>query len=263
VRETKVGALWKIGIAEAAAYRASLLIWVFSTTLPLISLVLWRALAEDGAIGDYDQDDFDSYFVAAFVVRQLSASWVVWDLDRQIRTGELSSMLLRPVSPVLHHAMTNLSALPLRSALAAPVALAVLLATGGISTSTDPLALALIPVVLALAWLLNFLAQLAIGCLSFWLTRAQSLYDVWIGAYIVLSGYMLPTSLFPPWLGTVARLLPFHSALGFPVELAIGRLTTAQMFAGLGQQLIWIAVLGSLATLAWRRGLRVYGAFGA
>jgi ABC-2 type transport system permease protein len=263
MKETKIGALWRIGVAEAVAYRASLLIWVFSTSLPLISLVLWRALAEDGPIGDYDQHDFDSYFVAAFVVRQLSSSWVVWELDRQIRTGGLSTLLLRPVSPVLHHAMNNLSALPLRTALAAPVALAVLLAAGGISTSSDPLALAMVPVALALAWLLNFVTQFAIGCLSFWLTRAASLYEVWLGAYIVLAGYMLPTSLFPPGLAAVARVLPFHAALGFPVELAIGRLSTAQMFAGFGLQLFWIAVLGSLAALAWRRGLKVYGAFGA
>jgi ABC-2 type transport system permease protein len=261
--ESKVGALWRIGIAEATAYRASLLIWVFSTTLPLISLVLWRALAEEGAIGDYDQRGFDSYFVVAFVVRQLSASWVVWDLDRQIRTGELSSLLLRPVSPVLHHVMSNLSALPLRTALAAPVALAVLLATGGISTTGDPLALALVPIALALAWLLNFVTQLAIGCLSFWLTRAASLYDVWLGAYIMLAGYLVPTSLFPPGLAAVARVLPFHAVLGFPVELAIGRLSTEQIFTGLGLQLAWLAVLGSLAALAWRRGLRAYGAFGA
>jgi ABC-2 type transport system permease protein len=263
VTESKAGALWRFGVAEAAAYRASLLIWILATTLPLISLVLWRALAEDGSIGDYSQRDFDSYFVTAFLIRQLSSSWVVWDLDRQIRTGELSSLLLRPVSPLLHHAMTNLAALPLRMVLTAPVALAVLFAVGGISTSSDPLALTLVPVALALAWLLNFVTQLAVGCLAFWITRATSLYDVWLGAYFVLAGYMLPTSLFPAGLAAVARVLPFHAALGFPVELVIGRLSTAQILTGLGLQLGWIAVLGSLALFAWQRGVRAYGAFGA
>jgi ABC-2 type transport system permease protein len=261
--ESKAGALWKLGLAEASAYRASLLIWVFATTLPLISLVLWRALAEDGAIGDYDQNDFDSYFVAGFMIRQLTSSWVVWELDRQVRTGELSSLLLRPVSPLLHHAMTNLSALPLRMALAAPVGLVVLLAIGGISLTSDPIALALVPVALALAWMINFVTQLAVGSLAFWITRATSLYDVWLGAYFVLAGYLLPTSLFPPGLAAVARVLPFHAALGFPVELSIGRLSTAQALSGLSLQVAWIAVLGTLAAILWRRGLRAYGAFGA
>lgn len=259
----KSRAIWRLGVAEATAYRASLLVWVLATTLPLISLVLWRALAEDGPIGDYDQAGFDSYFIAAFVVRQLSASWVVWDLDRQIRTGELSALLMRPVSPVLHHAMINLSALPLRTALAAPVALVVLLATGGISISADPLTLALVVPALVLAWLINFLTQLAIGCLAFWLTKASALYDVWLGAYIVLAGYLVPTSLFPLGLAELARVLPFHAALGFPTELLIGRLSTAQALEGLGLQLVWVLVCGGVAALAWRRGLRAYGAFGA
>ena len=264
---SKIAALWRLGVAEASAYRVSLLVWVFTTTLPLISLVLWRALTVDGPIGDYDQGDFDSYFLAAFLVRQLSASWVVWDLDRQIRTGELNALLMRPVHPVLHHAVLNLSALPLRTALAAPIGLAVLIATslssGGVSASTDPLILALLLPALALAWAINFLTQLAIGCLSFWLTKAAVLYEIWLGAYIVLAGYLVPTSLFPPTLAALARVLPFHAALGFPVELLIGRASTEEAFAGLALQLGWVVIMAGLATLGWRRGLRAYGAFGA
>jgi ABC-2 type transport system permease protein len=262
-RRSKLGALWRLGVAEATAYRMSLLIWVLATTLPLISLVLWRALAESGPIGEYDQDGFDSYFITAFVVRQLSASWVVWDLDRQIRTGELSPLLMRPVHPVAHHVMFNLAALPLRLVLAAPVALAVLLVTGGVSITGSPIALALAIPALVFAWALNFLTQLTIGCLAFWLTKATALYDVWLGAYVVLAGYLVPTSLFPAGLAEVARVLPFHAALGFPVELLIGRLSSTQALAGIGLQLGWLVVIGSVAALAWHRGLRAYGAFGA
>jgi len=67
---------------------------------------------------------------------------------------------------------------------------------------------------LLLAWLINFLTQLAIGCLAFWLTSASSLYDVWLGGYIVLAGYMIPNSLLPARLAEIAKLLPFHAALG-------------------------------------------------
>ena len=259
----KLIALWRLGFAEATAYRASLLVWVLATSLPLISLVLWRSLAEAGPIGEYDQGGFDSYFIAAFLVRQLSASWVVWDLDRQIRTGDLSALLMRPVHPILHHAVLNLSALPLRTLLAAPVGLAVLFAARGIEVAESTALLGLAIPAIILAWMLNFMAQLAIACLAFWLTRATALYDLWLGAYIVLAGYMIPTSLFPTGLAEVARVLPFHAALGFPVELLVGRLSLDQAFAGLGLQLAWLAVLGALAAFAWRRGLKAYGAFGA
>jgi ABC-2 type transport system permease protein len=259
----KIAAMWRIGVAEATAYRASLLVWVLTTSMPLISLVLWRSLAESGPIGEYDQRGFDSYFVAAFLVRQLGSSWVVWDLDRSIRTGELSSLLLRPVHPVIHHAVLNLSALPLRTLLAAPVGLVVLIATRGMTLADDGLLLALAIPAVMLAWLLNFVTQLTIGCLAFWLTSASALYNIWLGAYMMLAGYLIPTSLFPAGLAEVARVLPFHAALGFPVELLVGRLTLGEAAVGFALQLGWLGVMGMLASIAWRRGLRAYGAFGA
>lgn len=259
----KLGALWKLGVAEATAYRASLLVWVLATTFPLISLLLWRTVAEGGPIGDYDQAGFESYFVATFLIRQLSASWVVWDLDRQIRTGELNALLLRPVSPLAHHAMLNLSALPLRTMLAAPIGLVVLFAVGGVAVAEDPLAWLLLIPAIALAWALNFVTQVIIGCFAFWWTEATELYELWYGAYLVLAGYAVPTSLFPGALATVARASPFHAALGFPVELAIGRLDLHAALMGLGLQIAWLIGLSMVAVLAWKRGLRAYGAFGA
>ncbi len=258
-----VAAIARLGMAEAAAYRVSLLIWIVTSIFPLISLVLWRALAEDGPIGDYDQAGFDSYFVAAFLVRQLIASWVVWDLDRSIRNGDLSVLLLRPVSPVLHHVMINLSVLPLRLSFAAPIGLFVLLLTGGFTVLHDPVQWLLVIPALALAWLLNFAVQLIVGCLAFWLTKAASLFEIWLGLFIVLSGYSVPTSLFPAGLAEVARVLPFHAVLGFPVELLVGRLELSQALTGLALQAAWLLVLGALAAMLWRRGLRAYGAFGA
>jgi len=257
------GALWRLGFAETAAYRLSLLMWIVTAIFPLISLVLWRALAESGPIGEYDQAGFDSYFVAAFLVRQLGASWVVWDLDRQIRNGDLSSLLMRPVSPVLHFVMLNAATVPVRVILSAPIAVAVLVATGGMTMLGDPWLWPLVPLSLALAWLLNFLVQLVVGCLAFWLTKAASLFEIWLGLFIVLSGYTVPTSLFPAGLAEVARVLPFHAVLGFPVELLVGRLAPAAALQGLALQVMWVGLVGSIAAVLWRRGLRAYGAFGA
>jgi ABC-2 type transport system permease protein len=256
------GALWRLGLAETAAYRISLMIWIVTAIFPLISLVLWRALAEDGPIGDYDQRGFDSYFIAAFLVRQLAASWVVWDLDRQIRTGDLSALLLRPVSPVLHYVMFNLATVPVRMILSLPIGLAVMLATSGMTVLQDARLWPLLILAIVLAWLLNFAVQLAVGCLAFWLTEATALFELWLGLFIVLSGYSVPTSLFPAGLAEVTRVLPFHAVLGFPVELLVGRLDLSQALEGLALQAIWLVLIGGLAAVLWRRGLRAYGAFG-
>ena len=101
------------------------------------------------------------------------------------------------------------------------------------------------------------------GALAFWLTSSSSLFEVWLGLYLVLSGAALPTSLYPAGLAEVVRALPFHAALGFPVELIIGRVEGAAIAWGLALQLVWLAVFAGLSAILWRRGVRAYGAVGA
>lgn len=259
-----LAALWRLGFAEALAYRASLVIWILTTTFPLVALALWAGIARaSGPVGDYGEAEFVAYFVAAFVVRQLTASWVVWDLERQIRLGELSVLLLRPVSPILHHMMQNLAVLPVRLVLALPLAVVVLVVAGGLEIAGDVRLLILLPPALLGAWILNFAIQTTIASLAFWWQRSATLFEVWTCFFVVLSGYALPTSLLPGGLAEVVRVLPFHALLGFPVELLLGRLGIAEALHFLALQWLWVALSIGLATLTWRRGIRVYSAFGA
>ncbi len=256
-------AIFRLGLAEAVAYRAALFVWILTSCFPLIALALWSGLAAEAPIGDYTQDDFVGYFVGAFLIRQLTSCWVVWDLERQIKTGDLSTMMMRPVHPLVHHLIANLAALPVRIVLALPLGLAVLLVVGSGGLGMDLYAVALLVPALVGGWLINFTSQVIIGCLAFWITSSSALYEFWLGFFIVLSGYVVPVSLMPEAVAAVLDLLPFHASLGFIVELALGKLATADALFFLLVQWCWVAVFGSLAYLCWRRGLRVYGAVGA
>ncbi len=256
-----LGAMWRLGLAEAFAYRVAMLVWVLTTTFPLVSLTLWHSLAEKGPIGGFTQGEFDAYFVAAFLIRQLTASWVVWDLSSQIRDGSLSTLLMRPVHPLLHHLMSNLAALPVRVVLAVPLGLVVLFAVGGIEAGFG-WHVVVTPLAIVLAWLLQLCVQICVACLAFWVTSSAALFEVWLGLYMVLSGYVMPTGLLP-WGAGVVRALPFHAAMGFPTELLCGRLSGGEIVRGFALQGIWLVVFAALAAWLWRRGLRVYGAVGA
>jgi ABC-type uncharacterized transport system permease subunit len=82
--------------ADLAEYRAEIEIWMISGSLPLVMMAVWIGLASSGPIGGYSADDFVAYFLLVFLVRQFTVVWVVWELDREIRLGELSPKLLRP-----------------------------------------------------------------------------------------------------------------------------------------------------------------------
>ena len=50
--------LMRVAWAEIVAYRAEMVIWILTATLPLVMLALWNAAAADGPIGAYGQVEF-------------------------------------------------------------------------------------------------------------------------------------------------------------------------------------------------------------
>lgn len=254
--------LLRVGFAESVAYRAELLVWLLSTTMPLVMLALWSAVARDAPVGRFDQRGFVAYYLAALVVRLMTGAWVVWELSYEIRQGTLAYRLLRPLHPLVAYAAENVAAMPLRLVLALPVAGAGLWLTAGERLTRDPLLLALFPAAVLGGWLIGFLAMSLVGTLAFRWDSATSLFEIWMGLYGVLSGYLVPLELFPPWVAGLARLLPFRSMLAFPVELVIGHLSRRQALLELLAQWGWIAALLLAVRLAWRAGLRRFAAFG-
>ena len=257
-----VPTLLRVGLADAVAYRAELLVWLLSTTMPLVMLALWTAVARDAPVGRFGQRDFTAYYLATLVVRLMTGAWVVWELTFEIKQGTLAYRLLRPVHPLLAYAAENVAAMPMRAALALPVAAVALLVTGGDRLTHDPLLLLLFPLTVLGAWLINFLAMAIVGTLAFRVDSAASLFEIWMALSTLLSGYLVPLELFPAWVRTASDFLPFRSMLGFPVELVIGFTGREAALRGLLVQWGWIAALLLLVRLAWRSGVRRFAAFG-
>jgi ABC-2 type transport system permease protein len=254
--------LLRVGLAAAVAYRAEFVVWLLSTNMPLVMLALWSAAAAEGPVGRYGPAQFTAYFLVALVVRLLTGAWVIWELNMDIRQGTLGQRLLRPLHPLVGYACENVAAVPLRALLALPVAVGLLLSSGGALLSRDPLLWALFPVTVAGAWAITFLAMSLVGALAFYVESAGSVFEIWMGLFGVFSGYLVPLDLFPAWLGAAARWLPFRYMLAFPVELATGLLSRPRALAELAIQWLFVAALLALVSLAWRRGLRRFSAVG-
>jgi ABC-2 type transport system permease protein len=254
--------LMRIGVASAVAYRAELFVWVLTTTMPLIMLPLWHAVAEEAPIEGFGQARFTAYFLAAFVVRQVVGAWASWTINHEVRTGALNARLLRPIHPVWAYATENLASIPLRAAIALPVGLAALLLTGGSHVARAGWEWAMVPLALIGAWGITFSAHVIVGALSLWVHQSIKVMDLWSAGFFVFSGYLVPVAIFPEWLRGIPPWLPYVYQLGFPVDLLTGALSFEEAWPQLAAQWAWVAVLVTAAAVLWRRGLRRYGAFG-
>ncbi|HKQ62813.1 MAG TPA: ABC-2 family transporter protein [Candidatus Polarisedimenticolaceae bacterium] len=257
-----VPTLVKIGFAEAVAYRAEFLVWMLSTTMPLIMLALWSAVARDGPVGRFGQSEFVAYFLATFIVRQLTGAWVAWQMNYEIRQGTLAMRLLRPIHPLIPYAVENLAAQPLRLLVALPVAAAGLGLVGTQLLPRDPLLWMEWCAAMLGAWLITFFASCCIGCLAFYLDSSIKLMEAWLALYFVLSGYLFPVELLPAAVRRVVDWLPFRYQIGLPVELMTSAHDPRSGLLLLGRQWAFAAMLLVTALVVWRRGLARFAAYG-
>lgn len=255
--------LMRVGVAGAVAYRAELVIWILTATLPLVMLAMWNAVALDGPVAGFDQDGLARYFVATLVIRQATSVWLVWEMNYEIRSGRLSTKLLRPLHPFWQYATSMLTVLPMRLVVLVPLVAALvwwrptLLAWPGLAAVLLALAST------ALAWILTFLVQACFASLAFFLDKTDGLFGVWFGMWALLSGYVAPLAIFPDWARPMVELLPFRGMLAVPVELLGGFLSPAEAMTDIALQLLWVGVFAVLTGAVWRRGIARYGAYGA
>jgi ABC-2 type transport system permease protein len=195
----------------------------------------------------------------AMIVTQATFSWIMWEYDTVIRTGQFSFKLLRPVHPIHADVADNLSS----KTLSTPFILAAAVLLGFVFHPTFhfvPWAVVAFVPAVALAFLLRFVVEWTLAQAAFWTTRVSSLNQLYFVALLFLSGQVAPLTLFPPALQTAAALLPFRWMISFPVELVLGNLTPEQTATGFAAQLTWIAIGLLLLRLVWRAGVRVYSA---
>jgi len=246
-------------------YRANLLLWGAVRLLQaVISIAVWRSVASanGGSADGFTANQFAGYFLTVLLVLELTHTWVRGRLPTQIRTGELSPLLLRPMHPLLEsfgrmgafNALLTIGLLP-----------SIVILWFVFDAEVDVSAASIIAgiIVLPLAAVGRFLVDALVGVTAFWLTRIDALQSLYTYASLVFAGQFAPLALLPGPLQTIAKALPFYWTLGFPVELLTGRCDLREAVIGVAMLTGWSAVLFAVLALAWRRGVRAYGAVGA
>ena len=255
-----VYALMTVYYAYMTEYRAELIFWMLSGTLPLILMGVWVQASASGNFG-LSGLDFVRYFIAVFVARQFTVVWVIWDFEKEVVEGKLSPRLLQPLDPGWHHffghlaervvrmplviAITGLFFLLYREAAWWPTWSRLLLAFG----------------VILLAFVLRFLMQYTFAMFAFWVERAVAIEQVWYLFYLFLSGMIAPLELFPPTVRAVVEWTPFPYLINFPASILVG--FEVDIVKGLLVMLGWIAIFFGLNRLLWRLGLKQYSGMGA
>ncbi len=259
----KYFALVRRSVAVLLEYRVAMAIWMLSATFPLVMLAVWLSLAQDGPIAGFTAGDFIAYYLMSFYMRQMTAVWVAWDLDYDIRHGDMNTKLLHPLQPIHEYISFNLADKIIRGIMFTPIVILVALVIPGVTLAATPQNIALFILALAGAWTMRFFTQFSLGLLGFWFSQALVLIDVFWMLFLLFGGGVAPLELLPEPLRSIAYVLPFRFMMSFPIEIMLGRVSANDLLFGFGSVAGWIVVLFVLYRFVWARGIRKFGAFGA
>ncbi|MEJ5170602.1 MAG: ABC-2 family transporter protein [Fimbriimonadales bacterium] len=262
-RLRKWWAVFAIYFQDGIAYRASGLIWITTDVVTAVTMPLvWASAAKGGYIQGFSAGDFVVYYLSMLLIASFVTSHIMWELATEIREGQFSTFLVRPVGFLEFTFFRNLSWRLLRPVLFLPFFLLLLWAYRGF----------LGDVRLNLEWefwaslllghLVSYFFVVAMSMLALFVQEASSIFELYYFPMLFLSGQVFPVSLLPDWARELTKFFPFYFTSGAPTEILIGRVQPEAVPGILWSQVGWIALSAVAAKLLWSRGLRYYTGVG-
>ena len=245
----------RIGFLRNQIYKSAVVFKIVSSVIfLLVQWSLWRSIYASNAITVYDQDSILAYFVFSQLLYAMYPSSVSMQFGRQIQTGQISIRLLQPVN-LLKQFLYESIGVSIHSLIMVvlPLTLFSLLARqlSGISGHN------LLPFLLFVtnSFFIMFCFESLLGCLCF-ITRShwgvQSLKQVIL---LLLSGRLIPLSLYPDSLEKIVRVLPFQFFYDVPISYLVH--DTHSGFVHLyALQLFYLAMFIVAMVYAYRRSIR-------
>lgn len=256
-------ALLSIFIQDGLAYKASAFIWVLTdASTAIVMPCVLIAAAQGGTIQGYSPQGFVLYYLTSLLVTSFCTCHFMWEVAMEVKEGQFSNYLLRPISFLQYMAARNLAWRFIRTIIFLPVYFLILWAFGanlaGASINLGPITW----VSLLLSHLLSFMFVMAFSTVALFIQEATTVFELYYVPMLFLSGQLFPIALFPQWAQSLAHATPFYYTVGATNEIITGRIPPSQYGAILGTQCAWLIGSYLVYRVMFRLGLRQYSGVG-
>ena len=258
--------LWQVNWAEQWQYRANLIMYLlYWLVSPIIYLAVWTSIAQSkGSVNGLTANDFTTYYMTLLIVDQITSNIVIHTFAYKVQDGSLSGELVLPIHPMLTNALVNNIAFKVLTIMGfIPIwTILFFLFRPDFSDVTVTGILLAIPAMI-IGFLVGFLLSAAITSLAFWTTRVYSIHEFYFALMVLFSGQFVPLTLMPKIIQEIAQYLPYQIQIYFPIQVILGRLSTAQIVQGYIVAGVWLVIAILFFRWVWRNGVKQYSAVGA
>jgi ABC-2 type transport system permease protein len=107
-----------------------------------------------------------------------------------------------------------------------------------------------------LAYFVGFFLNFMLNCIAFWTLEITAVQLIFTWITDLLGGQIVPLIFFPAVVQQAVFALPFAAMFSTPLLIYTGQIPPGRYVEVMTLQVLWIVVLGAIATVMWRAGAR-------
>ncbi|HEY6325542.1 MAG TPA: ABC-2 family transporter protein [Candidatus Cybelea sp.] len=238
--------------AREATYRMEVLTEIGSLVLRVYILrSLWTALyAQNAAPINLPLHSMITYATVAMLMSLILEVDGTRLIREKVREGTIATDLMKPISVPLYFFSDGLGQTLLHALLVIPSLLCALLLVR--IDVPPPATFAAFLLAFAIGYGVNFFLNFLMNSIAFWTleTFAAQLIVRW--ASDLLSGQIIPLTLFPGIFGRIVFALPFAAIYSTPLLIYVGVIPPEQWAVSIAAQVAWLVLFAVAASFVWR-----------
>ncbi|MDP2666262.1 MAG: ABC-2 family transporter protein [Candidatus Diapherotrites archaeon] len=230
--------------------------WTILPFMAVIYYVLWQAVfASNPAFGGYTFEFIYSYLFLALLFRRAGSFFEeAWGVEQAIQKGDILVQIVRPINYLFYRLSLRTAYFVTLGLFFTPfVFLIPYLFLGHLPTLLNGV---MVLILVTLGYIALFFLYHCIGMFSFWLGEISGVYT---GIYFLswlLSGAVIPISLLPSSVESLAFALPFYHQSAAPALLYLNQLQPGDFAQSFSILSLWIIGLYFARQYLWHHGLR-------
>lgn len=248
----------KIGFICELNYKFYVLFKVFFSTIPLvITLLIWNAVYKSTIdINSISINSMIGYIIFANISYSI-INFDAYEISSEIKNGDLNQYLLKPI-----HYLKFKFFLFLSKAIFNFMIYFLPLAAFSYFYSISLSKLAMFITLLFFSFIISFLLNNILSLLSFWFLDVSALFSMLSFIISFLAGTLVPIDLMPDFLKQLSFYLPFRY-LGYEnASILFFEKSHNNFSTVLVGGIIWIVILYTISRILWKKGIKIYGAYG-
>lgn len=269
---------FKIGFKKSIEYKSYLLgVLITPLFMGFFFYFIWQYIFEvkfqtaleegtfagietDFTIGGFTFEEMMVYLIIGLLFQAIRSADISDRISQVIKTGDISIYLCRPVNFVKSLLFEGIGAKVVNFVMFV-MFLTVMTYLFGLPYPQGGI-FAIFLVYAVLMILFDIILYVIIGGLAFWFVEIWGIKSSIEQILWILSGRVLPLTLFPAWFQSFMMFTPFMYLEFTFASLYLGKLTVPEALRAMGIFTLWIGVFALLMIWVYRKGFRKLEAFG-